>query len=65
MPHIPIIEVKKETFGYDFYPPDLISSNLERRAAAKKAVVAKINVAKIMTKENKDLLTTLTFFCLR
>ena len=49
MSYIPFIKVNKETFGDDFYPSDLISSNLEKKAAGRKAV---INVAKIMCKEN-------------
>ena len=54
MPYIPFIEVNKETFGDDFYPPDLVSSNLEKKASARTAV---INVAKIICKENKKRLT--------
>ena len=54
IPFIPFIEVNKETFGDDFYPPDLVSSNLEKKAAARTAV---INVAKIICKENKKRLT--------
>ena len=47
--YIPFIEVNKATLGDDFDPPDLNSSNLEKKAAARKAV---INVAKIVCKEN-------------
>ena len=54
MPYVPFVEVNNEKFGDDFYPPDLASSNLEKKATARKAV---INVAKIMCKENKKRLT--------
>ena len=54
MPHIPFTEVNKETFGDAFYAPDLISLNLEKKAAARKAVII---VAKIMCKQNKKRLT--------
>ena len=53
MPYIAFTEVNKETFGDAFYPPDLISLNLEKKAAARKAVII---VAKIMCKENKKRL---------
>ena len=54
MPYVPFVEVNNEKFEDDFYPPDLASSNLEKKATARKAV---INVAKIMCKENKKRLT--------
>ena len=48
---VPFIEVRKESFGENFYPADLLSCNPEKKAVARKTVV---NIAKLMVRENKE-----------
>ena len=58
MPYIPFMEVNKETLGSDFYPPDFISSNLEKKLLQGKLSLTLLK--SYVKKIKKDLLTTLT-----
>ena len=58
MPYIPFMEVNKETLGSDFYPPDFISSKLEKKLLQGKLSLTLLK--SYVKKIKKDLLTTLT-----
>ena len=51
MAFIPFIEVIKENFGVNFYPPDLVGNDANKKPSTRKAVQ---NVARIMCNENKQ-----------
>ena len=57
MPYITFIEVNKETFGDDFYPPDLVSSNLEKKLLQGQLSLTLLK--SYVKKIKKDLLATL------
>ena len=50
VPYVPFTEVNKETFGENFYPPDLIGSNPDKKLSVRKAFR---NIARMMCNENK------------
>ena len=49
-PFVLFIEARKESFGENFHPPNLLSCDLEKKALARKSLV---NIAKLLVKENK------------
>ena len=58
MPYIPFVEVNKETLGGDFYPPDFISSTLEKKLLQGQLSLTLLK--SYVKKIKKDLITTLT-----